>query len=86
MVFRSDREIREEAVERAAERVPRVYLSPAEFAAAAGLRLEHVWALVRKDKLPHQKFGRWYRIPVTALGPEAAALLTQDGQADGGGR
>lgn len=58
----------------------RLFMSPEEFAETTGLRIEHVWRLLRLKKLPAQRFGRWYRIPVTALG-EAAALLEEDQEA-----
>lgn len=61
--------------------VRRLYVSPEEFADATGLRKEHVWRLLREGRLPYQKFGRWYRIPLTALG-EAAALLEQAGDGE----
>lgn len=53
----------------------KLYVSPAEFAAAAGLRVEHVWRLCREGQLPSRRFGRWVRIPATALlDPEPGQL------------
>lgn len=56
-----------------------VYLTVKEFAQAAGLAPAHVWKLVRCGELPAQRFGRWVRLPVSALGEETARYLAQFG-------
>ncbi len=43
------------------------YLSPQEFRDYVGLGRSTVYDLLRRDEIPHVKFGRCSRIPKTAL-------------------
>ena len=43
------------------------FLSPDEFRAYVGLGRSTVYDLLRRDEIPHVKFGRCIRIPKTAL-------------------
>ena len=43
------------------------FLSPQEFRDYVGLGRSTVYDLLRRDEIPHVKFGRCIRIPKTAL-------------------
>ena len=43
------------------------YLSPQEFSDYVGLGRSTVYDLLRRDEIPHVKFGRCIGIPKTAL-------------------
>jgi excisionase family DNA binding protein len=49
------------------------FLSPDEFREYVGISRSTVYDLLRRDKVPHVKFGRCIRIPKSALRPIAAA-------------
>jgi excisionase family DNA binding protein len=48
------------------------FLSPEEFRAYMGFGRSTVYELLRRDEIPHVKFGRSIRIPKTALQPAVA--------------
>lgn len=43
------------------------FLSPEEFRAYVGISRSTVYDLLRRDEIPHVKFGRCIRIPKSAL-------------------
>jgi excisionase family DNA binding protein len=43
------------------------FLSPQEFQEYLGLSRSTVYDLLRRDEIPHKKFGRCIRIPKSAL-------------------
>ena len=43
------------------------FLSPEEFRMYLGLSRSTVYDLLRRDEIPHQRFGRCIRIPKAAL-------------------
>jgi excisionase family DNA binding protein len=45
------------------------FLSPEEFRQYLGLSRSTVYDLLRRDVIPHQRFGRCIRIPKAALHP-----------------
>lgn len=51
------------------------FLSPAEFQAYLGLGRNTVYDLLRRDEIPHVRYGRTIRIPKTALQCRLAAKV-----------
>jgi excisionase family DNA binding protein len=43
------------------------YLSPEEFRAYVGMARSTIYDLLRRDEIPHQKFGKCIRIPKAVL-------------------
>ena len=48
------------------------FLSPEEFREYVGISRSTIYDLLRRDEIPHVKFGRCIRIPKSALQPIAA--------------
>jgi excisionase family DNA binding protein len=51
------------------------YLSPDEFRAYTGLARSTVYDLLRRQQIPHRKFGRCIRIHKSVLQPSATAAV-----------
>jgi excisionase family DNA binding protein len=50
------------------------FLTPEEFRAYIGISRSTIYDLLRRDEIPHQKFGKLIRIPKSALQSAGASV------------